>query len=1325
VPTTNIPLPEKLDISAGPKQADLWPKWSKRFQRYRVCSGLALKSEQEQVSALLYAMGECADDIMTALRINETTATYQEVMAALDTYFGARRNTIVERARFNRRIQRPGETIDSFINDLYKIAEDCDYGQLKDELIRDRIVVGVLDDGLSDKLQAKADLSLDLAVQFSRQAEARKENRLVVRGETSDKSKSASIDFLKKNSNPKQKAKDTPKNKSVDKPKGRKCKWCGYEAHKKTECPAKSAKCGSCQKKGHYQSMCRSTNPSDRVNEVDIPFLGEVRDGGEFWKADIVVNGNLTPFKLDTGAAVSVLSDQTPWLRGHLHKLKDTTQVLRGPGGTRLPVLGTFKATLRHRAQETTEPVYVIRNQQSSLLSKNACVNLGLIKRMEVNEIGQKLPNFKEEFPKLFTGLGKLKSSYRIQLKDDAKPLCLYTPRKIPHPLRQKVKTQIESMVKSGVISPVTEPTDWCSGMVAVPKTDESVRICVDLTPLNKEVKREVYPMASVQDSLSKLASGRIYSKLDANSGFWQIPLDEESRLLTCFVTPFGRYCFNRVPFGISSAPEIFQRAMSRILEGLEGVICHMDDILILGKDQAEHDVRVRKVLHRIQEAGLTLNNKCEFSQTSIKFLGHIIDATGIRADPKKTAAIRSFPVPSTVVELQRFNGMVNQLGRFIPKLASINEPLRQLLKKDTEWVWGKAQQQAFKRIKDALIAPETLAHYDPQTTGATVIAADASAYGIGAVLLQDTEQGSRRPICYASRSLSETEQRYAVIEKEALAVTWACEQFSEYILGLKFKVETDHKPLVPLLNSTDLSKMPARILRFRLRLMRFSPEVQYVPGKQQVTADALSRAPVGSPESQDKFLVAEVETFANQAVKIISATDNKLAEIRDHQKQDEVCAQVRKYCEDGWPEYMPHTPLIRPYWEHQSHLSLIDDLLLYDDRIVVPRSLRLELLECVHQGHMGITKCRARARSSIWWPGLSKSVEEMVSSCHTCAKARPEHKEPLMPSSFPSRPWERVAMDLFELKGTMYIIIVDYYSRWAEFRKLDGQTSTQTIEVLKEVYSVHGIPDIVVSDNGPQFASEAFKEFARQYGFVHVTSSPKYPQSNGEAERAVRTMKEILKKNEDPYLALLSYRTTPLANGLSPSQLLMGRRLRTQLPILPGKLGPGVTMEDLRKATEKEGTSRDNQKLSFDKRHRATGLPDLHTGNPVWIRDQGREGTVVQKCKQPRSYLVQTPQGVIKRNRSALVATPQPSAGATPQVVQPAPSRENTAGIAEPTPTVRVTNTPVRNTPAKVALKQNTPAKVALKQPTPTAAPAVTRTRSGRISIPPKRLDM
>lgn len=290
-------------------------------------------------------------------------------------------------------------------------------------------------------------------------------------------------------------------------------------------------------------------------------------------------------------------------------------------------------------------------------------------------------------------------------------------------------------MEQQGVITKVEEPTELCAPMVVVPKHKGIVSICTDLTEQNKSVMREKNPLPSVEDTLDQLAGAKVFSKLDSNAGFWQMPLSKDSSLLTTFITPFGRYCYNRLCFGISSAPEHFQKRMTRILEGLEGVLCLLDDVLIWGGTQTEHDERLRKTLSRLQEAGVTLNNKCEFSKSKITFLGQVIKASGVSADPDKVRAVRAMPEPSNVSEVRRFLGMTNHLGKFLPHLAEKTCPLRDLLRKSRAWIWGPQQQQAFDGIKADLTTPPGLALYDPNAE--TLVSADSSSFGMGTVLLQ------------------------------------------------------------------------------------------------------------------------------------------------------------------------------------------------------------------------------------------------------------------------------------------------------------------------------------------------------------------------------------------------------------------------------------------------------------------------------------------------------------------------------------------------------------------------------------------------------------
>lgn len=408
------------------------------------------------------------------------------------------------------------------------------------------------------------------------------------------------------------------------------------------------------------------------------------------------------------------------------------------------------------------------------------------------------------------------------------------------------------------------------------------------------------------------MAGATVFSKLDANCGFWQIPLSEDSRKLTTFITPFGRYFFNRLPFGICSAPEHFQRRMSAILAGQEGALCHMDDVFIFGKDKEEHDTRLHAALTKIKSAGVTLNpDKCEFEKRSITFLGHVINQDGVSADPNKTKAVVDMSQPTNVTELRRFLGMVNQLGKFSSRLADLSQPLRELLSKDQTWLWGPPQDSSFKAIKAELAKPTVLALYS--ATSPTKISADASAYGLGAVLLQQHEE-HWKPVAFASRSMTDTEKRYSQIEKEALTLVWACEKFGDYIIGKDIHLNTDHKPLVPLLGKTRLDCLPPRILRFRIRLMRFSYTISHVAGKYLYTADALSRAPVSTPDMADSEEGKKTEIFVDNIIASLPASSDRLEAYRTAQQEDPTCSKLIIFCTRGWPSKSTHSADILPY---------------------------------------------------------------------------------------------------------------------------------------------------------------------------------------------------------------------------------------------------------------------------------------------------------------------------------------------------------------------------------------------------------------------------
>ena len=445
---------------------------------------------------------------------------------------------------------------------------------------------------------------------------------------------------------------------------------------------------------------------------------------------------------------------------------------------------------------------------------------------------------------------------------------------------------------------------------------------------------------------------------------------------------------------------------------------------------------------------------------------------------------------------------------------------------------------------------------------------------------------------------------------------------------------------MVPLLGSRHLDTLPPRVLRFRLRLDRFDYSIGHVPGKHLYTADTLSRAPLNT---QGTTALEELAELAMDAcVANLPASKETLNEYEHAQNLDPLCSLIIKYCRTGWPcqKYLNETTI--PYWEARGNLTMKGNLLLYDTRIVIPASKQQETLKKIHEGHQGIQRCRLRAKQSVWWPGISTQIEEQVKSCPHCVKETQQRKEPLMPTPLPDYPWQKVGSDLFELNGKPYLITVDYFSRYPEVTTLSSTLSLSVITALKSSFARYGIPEIVATDNGPQFSSQEFKLFAREYNFHHQTSSPHFPQSNGQVERGVKTVKKLLKDAKDPHLSLLAYRSTPLPwCKLSPAELLMGRNIRSNIPQVQETLIPQWPY--LTEFRHTNDLFKSQQKVNYDKRHRTQPLPDIPDDAEVWINTNGNQSTgyVTGPAGAPRSYMVETRSGQVRRNRSHLMPMP------------------------------------------------------------------------------------
>jgi len=942
-------------------------------------------------------------------------------------------------------------------------------------------------------------------------------------------------------------------------------------------------------------------------------------------------------------------------------KVLSPSQVLTAYGGQKINCFGTCELYIHYNGTTTKASFTVTDVKGPAMLGCETCESLGLVKfncsikatrTTTTNSLNKEA--LVNEYSDCFEGLGTFKMKpYHITLDPEAEPI-VHPPRTVPVHLRELFKAELDSMQENGVIEPVDGPTDWVNSVVLNETVNDKgevtkLRVCLDPRDLNKWVKREHYYTRTIDDVVSELSDAKFFSIVDAKKGYWHVPLDEESSLLTTFNTPFGRYKFKRMPFGLNVSQDIFQKELDSSLEGLRGVTGIADDNFVYGSTEKEHDDNLIKLMNRAREKGIKFNkDKVQLKCKEVSFFGHTWTPEGIKPDTKKVSAILNMQPPSNVKDLQSFLGLVNYLTRYSSRLATITAPLRELTKADTAFVWGTEHDKAFEDVKKEIASAPVLRYFDKNAE--TTIQTDASQKGLGAVLLQNGQ-----PVCYASKALTDTECNYSNIERETLGVVWGLERFHYFIYGKHCTVETDHKPLESIFKKK-LTSCPPRLQRLVLRALKYDVTVTYVKGANVPIADALSRV---TPQKEPT--VGELPRINVHCVtRNLPASPTKLQQVREETARDSTMSLLKETAFKGWPDRKAECPtVLHEYWNYREEITIEDGLLLKQDRIIVPLKLRADVLSAIHQGHLGIEKCLLRARTCVFWPGITKDITCLVEHCDPCQKhQRKNQKEPILQPDVPTRPWETLSSDLFEFRGKQYLLIADQYSKFPVIRQLNSTTSAAIINHLKSIFSEYGIPSRIITDNGPQYSCKEFKAFATSYGIDHVTSSPLYPQSNGYSERVVQTIENILKKcyehGEDPYLGILSYRTTPVDNNLkSPAELLNNRRYKTTLPSSQRAFHSANDRDQIRESLLR----RQGQQSRYYNLSARVPQEPLQDGQNVRMYDHRTKtwepAVVQQPAKEPRSYLVRRNDNetVYRRTRSDLRPT---AAAAEPPVEQP-----------------------------------------------------------------------
>eukprot|EP00731_Ephydatia_muelleri_P015883 Em0009g307a len=822
--------------------------------------------------------------------------SFAELVEVLSRHFEPKPIIIAERFRFHRRDQKSGESIAVFLSELRRLAAHCSFGAFLEEALRDRLVCGVTNDTIQRRLLTEADLTLNRAFEIAQGMEA-------------------AMGFCEGIKNPGGQPEQTvgmvddPGEQKIEKmvqgPYRVLCQCCGRRGHQLRNCRQKGLVCFNCGKQGHVARMCSKQKQvpcyqgqkveqeskgecfvqTDEDEEESVGWLNTVyvlrrSSSSQPITVKLKLNGKETLMELDTGAAVSIIPEAVRKELFPSSVCQPTATSLRTYTGERITVKGILPVKVEYGSQLYDLKVFVVKGEGPSLFGRDWLKHIRLdwhkIQRVTGQEPGN-LAQLLKEYNAVFSAeLGTIKTfKARLVLKKGALPkFC--RARSVPFALRPAVEAELDRLKKLGILEKVSY-SDWATPIVPVVKGDGSVRICGDYkVTLNPCLEVDQYPLPKPEELFATLAGGEQFTKMDLSQAYLQLELEEESKRLVTINTHKGLYRFNRLPFGVASAPAIFQKVMESVLLGIPRVVCYLDDILITGSTVAEHLRNVERVLKQLRTFGIQAKkDKCAFQKESLEFLGHVVDKKGLHTSPRKVEAILQAPVPQNKKELRSFLGLVHYYGKFIPKLSSLLSPLNDLLKEDHQWQWCPRCNQAFVAAKEALSRAPVLVHYDPSLP--VRVAGDASASGIGAVISHMFPDGSEHPIAYASRTLSKAECNYAQLEKEALSLIFGIKRFHIFLYGRPFTLVTDHKPLLCILGPKQgiPELAAARLQRWALVLAAYNYELEFRPTEGHGNADGLSRLPLPQVAHSDQEInrlnVAQIEALPVSADQVHS----------------------------------------------------------------------------------------------------------------------------------------------------------------------------------------------------------------------------------------------------------------------------------------------------------------------------------------------------------------------------------------------------------------------------------------------------------------------
>ena len=646
--------------------------------------------------------------------------------------------------------------------------------------------------------------------------------------------------------------------------------------------------------------------------------------------------------KVDTGAQANILPLRI-YRQMDLpeNSLKPSTTMLVSYTGTPIPQHGICSLSCTFKDETKVTDFFVTEEPGPAIIGLPSFEEFGIV---TLNcEIAKELPRIKDtedlirQYLECFQGIGKFDGQYHITV-DPAVPSVVHPPRRVPFKMKEDIKQELSEMEQQGIITPVREgkPTAWVNSLEYHRKPSGKIRVCLDPKDLNKAILRDHHVTPTLEDILPLFKDATYFSIVDAKSRYGNVELDEESSYLTTFNSPFGRYRFLRMPFGLKMSQDVFQSKIEQLMEGCVGTTGIADDMIVYAETEEEHDRRLHGLRRRCAEKGLNLNpEKCNIKQQEIKFYGVICGNDGVKPNPKKVTALKQMSTPRNRQEQLSVLGLATYLLMFVQNLSGLSTTLRELTRKNVTFQWSDEHQEAFEAIKEAVSGEVTLNYFNPQKP--ITLQVDTSMAGLSAVLFQED-----RPVVFG------------------------CERFYNFLFGQDFIVESDHKPLESI-HLKHLSSAPARLRRMLLRLQPYTMVIKYKPGREVAVADALSRLPIEDTDAIPN-LEAQIHDVQSQFSTEI------LSRIKSETAKDAEFNVLREVIYTGWQEARSEAPSpSRPYWNHRDELSIEDGLIVKGKRIVIPASMTKEILEKLHAAHQGAEKMKLRARSAVFWDGINK----------------------------------------------------------------------------------------------------------------------------------------------------------------------------------------------------------------------------------------------------------------------------------------------------------------------------------------------------------------